>query len=63
MQVPHAAMGTTWVEGPRLRLSRTPAAVERGAPTLGEHSWEVLTEVLGYDDDRAAGLAAAGIFE
>lgn len=63
VEVPHSAMGRTWVEGPRWRLSRTPATVERGSPTLGEHSWEVLTEVLGYDDDRAAELAAAEIFE
>jgi crotonobetainyl-CoA:carnitine CoA-transferase CaiB-like acyl-CoA transferase len=62
LQVPHGAMGTTWVEGSRLRLSRTPALIDRGAPTLGEHSWEVLTGILGYDDDRAAELAVAGIF-
>ncbi|MFN0026600.1 MAG: CaiB/BaiF CoA transferase family protein [Acidimicrobiales bacterium] len=62
VQVPHGAMGKTWVEGSRYRLSRTPAVV--GAPpTLGQHNWEVLTEVLGYDDDRAADLAAAGAFE
>lgn len=63
VEVPHAAMGRTWVEGCRARLSRTPARVDRGAPTIGEHSWEVLTEVLGYDEERAAELAAAGIFE
>jgi crotonobetainyl-CoA:carnitine CoA-transferase CaiB-like acyl-CoA transferase len=46
-----------------MRFSRTPAAVLRGAPTIGEHSWQVVTELLGYDEDRAAGLAAAGVFE
>ena len=61
-QVPHAAMGETWVEGPRLRLSRTPGHAG-SPPTLGEHSWQVLTEVLGYDDARAGRLAAAGIIE
>ncbi len=61
-QVPHAAMGETWVEGPRLRLSRTPG-IAGTPPTLGEHSWQVLTEILGYDDDRAGQLAAAGIIE
>jgi crotonobetainyl-CoA:carnitine CoA-transferase CaiB-like acyl-CoA transferase len=61
-QVPHAAMGQTWVEGTRLRLSRTPG-VAGPPPTLGEHSWEVLTEILGYGDDKAGLLAAAGVIE
>lgn len=61
-QVPHGAMGETWVEGTRLRLSRTPA-IAGSPPMLGEHSWQVLTEILGYDDDHASRLAAAGIIE
>jgi benzylsuccinate CoA-transferase BbsF subunit len=60
--VPHSAMGETWVEGSRLHLSRTPAVVGQ-PPMLGEHSWEVLTGILGYDDDHAGQLAAAGIVE
>jgi formyl-CoA transferase len=63
VQVPHDAMGTTWVEGSRLRLSRTPAVIAHGSPTIGQHTWQVLTEILGYEDDRVAELAAAGLFE
>ena len=63
VEVPHSAMGTTWVEGSRLRFSRTPAVVDRGAPTIGEHSWQVLTELLGYDPERAAELAVLGAVE
>jgi hypothetical protein len=37
--------------------------VVRGAPTTGEHSWQVVSELLGYDEERAAALAAAGVFE
>ena len=61
--VPHTVMGQTWVEGCRLRFSRTPAAVHHGAPTIGEHSWHVLTDLLGYDPEQAAELAVAGAFE
>jgi crotonobetainyl-CoA:carnitine CoA-transferase CaiB-like acyl-CoA transferase len=61
--VPHAKQGTTVVEGSRFRLSRTPAAVTYGGPTFGEHTFEVLTEVLGYDGDRIADLAAAELLE
>ncbi|MDH4146967.1 MAG: CoA transferase, partial [Acidimicrobiia bacterium] len=61
-QVPHAVMGQTWVEGSRLRLARTPPAAG-SPPALGEHNWEVLTEVLGYSEDRAAELAGSGLFD
>lgn len=51
------------LENARFTLSRTPARVDRRAPLLGEHTWEVLTEMLGYDPDRVADLAAQEIFE
>lgn len=63
VSVEHGSQGTTWVEGSRFRLSRTPARVERGGPTLGEHSWEVLSDILGYDADQIADLAAAELLE
>ena len=53
----------TIVEDTRSRLSRTPARVRRGIPTLGRDNWEILTELLGYDDARVAELAAAGVLE
>jgi crotonobetainyl-CoA:carnitine CoA-transferase CaiB-like acyl-CoA transferase len=51
------------VEASRFRLSRTPARTKRGGPTFGEHNFEVLTELLGYDADRVAELAAAGVLQ
>ncbi len=63
VEVPHDAMGTTVVEACRLHLDRTPPRTETGAPTLGQHTWQVLTEVLGHDDDTAAALIGLGIFE
>jgi hypothetical protein len=32
-------------------------------PTMGEHVWEVLNGLLGYDGDRIADLAAAEVLE
>jgi len=63
VEVEHADHGTVWVENSRFRLSRTPAAVTRGGPTLGQHTFDVLVGILGYDDDRLADLAVAGVLE
>ncbi len=53
----------TIVEDTRSKLSRTPARVRPDVPTLGRHNWEVLTEILGYGEERVAELAAAGVIE
>jgi benzylsuccinate CoA-transferase BbsF subunit len=51
------------VEGTRCILSRTPGRPRAHAPSLGEHNFEVLSDLLGYDADRIAELAAAEILE
>lgn len=43
----HAAMGPSPYEGLEHRMSRTPGGLQRPAPTLGQHSDEVLGEILG----------------
>ncbi len=58
--LPHPTYGTTTVEGPRARLSRTPARVRQAAPTLGQHNQYVLETILGYGEDRITELVAAG---
>jgi crotonobetainyl-CoA:carnitine CoA-transferase CaiB-like acyl-CoA transferase len=62
-QVDHAEHGTTWVEGSRFILSRTPARITSGGPTYGQHTFDVLGDILGYDADRIAELAVAGVLE
>ena len=59
VEVPHAKQGTTVVDASRFVLSRTPAEVTYGGPTLGEHTFDILTDVLHYDSDRIADLAVA----
>jgi len=51
--------GTVKGLGFPVKLSRTPGAVRRGGPALGEHTEEVLREA-GYDDDAIATLLASG---
>jgi formyl-CoA transferase len=44
-----------------IKLSASPAVIKR-SPTLGEHTDEVLRDVLGYDETKVAGLKKAGAF-
>lgn len=59
-RVPHPDHGEVWVEGCQARWSRTqPDPVFGGRPVGHDTHW-VLSEVLGYDDDRIADLVVAG---
>ncbi|WP_420435759.1 CaiB/BaiF CoA transferase family protein [Candidatus Poriferisodalis sp.] len=61
--VPHGTNGTMWVEGTRFMMSRSSDGISHGGPTYGEHTFEVLEQLLGYDQDRIAELAVAGVLE
>ena len=50
------------IDGPPFVLSETPAAVRGPGPLLGEHTDEVLREVLDYDDAKIGTLKSAGAF-
>jgi succinyl-CoA:(S)-malate CoA-transferase subunit B len=41
------------------RLSETPGSIRSLGPKLGEHTDEILREVLGFDDAKIARLRAA----
>ena len=56
----HPTVGKFTVEGPRAKLSRTPAAVRRSAPTLGQDNQHVLENILGYNEARISELVASG---
>lgn len=53
--------GKWWNVGMPIKLSASPAKIER-APFLGEHNENVMKTVLGYDDARITALKAAGAF-
>jgi len=59
----HDEHGTMWVEGSRFKLSRTPANITSAGPTLGQHTFDVLLGILGYDDERLSEIAVAGVLE
>jgi len=56
----HPTEGTVTVPGFPYRFSATPARIDRGAPLVGEHTREVLSE-LGVSTDRVSALLDAGV--
>jgi len=56
----HPSLGKFTVEGPRAKLSRTPAVARRAAPALGQDNQHVLESILGYHETRISELAASG---
>lgn len=60
VELEHPVAGRLRQTRPAARFDKTPAEAGRGAPRLGEHNDELLTE-LGYDDAQIAGLRESGI--
>jgi len=54
----HADTGTRQYQGFPWRLQRRPAACDRPAPRMGEHTVEILSETLGYEAERIERLLA-----
>jgi formyl-CoA transferase len=59
VELDHPQRGKWWNVGMPIKLSDSPAAIKR-SPTLGEHTDEILREVLGYDDSKIKSLKNAG---
>lgn len=60
-RVAHQITGTVEVPGVPIKLSETPGNVDAPAPSLGEHTTEVLTDVLKMSPDAVAKLKQDGV--
>jgi formyl-CoA transferase len=59
VEVDHPTRGKYLTVGNPIKLSDSPTEVTR-APLLGEHTEEILRQVLGYDDDGVAEIERSG---
>jgi benzylsuccinate CoA-transferase BbsF subunit len=57
----HAEMGPLLYNGPAFQLSKTPARLRSAPPLLGEHTREVLQEVLGLAPEKIDALIEDGV--
>jgi len=61
VELDHPQRGTWYNVGMPIKLSDSPAVIKR-SPLLGEHTEEILKEVLGYDGAKISALKQAGAF-
>jgi crotonobetainyl-CoA:carnitine CoA-transferase CaiB-like acyl-CoA transferase len=61
VEVEHPTAGRVRIARPPAKFSKTPATLGRHAPTFGEHTDEVLAEVLGKSPDEVASLRSCGV--
>lgn len=61
VEVDHPAMGPIEIVGSPFHLSETPGTVRSPAPALGQHTEQVLRDVLGYRDSRVQELFESGM--
>ena len=60
-EVPHPTIGTLRLGGIPIKYSETPATIHRPPPLLGEHSDEILANVLGCSRGQIEDLKQHGV--
>jgi crotonobetainyl-CoA:carnitine CoA-transferase CaiB-like acyl-CoA transferase len=61
LELDHPSLGRIKTLGFPIFMSDSPARLHQTAPCLGQHSAEILHELLGYSEDQIAELEASGI--
>lgn len=62
MEIDHPVEGKLKVPGIPIKLSETPGDIRMTSPLLGQHTEEILKELLNYDDKKIEELKKENIF-
>ncbi|WP_419930162.1 CaiB/BaiF CoA transferase family protein [Candidatus Poriferisocius sp.] len=60
IELDHGAIGKMTFDGSVTLFSATPARPWRAGPLVGEHTQQVMSEILGFSDEEITALAATG---
>jgi len=60
-EVPHPTAGTVKLVRNPMRLSASPADNAVAPPLLGQHTDDIVRDLLGHSDDEIAALRAKGV--
>jgi benzylsuccinate CoA-transferase BbsF subunit len=63
VELTHPEIGVHHVHRGTFRISGVEAGPFFAAPLLGQHTHEICSEILGYDEEQIAAYAATGVFE
>lgn len=61
VETDHPVAGKVKMAGVPIKLSETPGSVEKAAPLLGQHTEEILQEILGYSSEKVAELRSKNV--
>jgi crotonobetainyl-CoA:carnitine CoA-transferase CaiB-like acyl-CoA transferase len=60
VELEHAGFGRSLFDGATTVYSEMPARPTHAGPLIGQHTFEVMRDVLGYDEDEISRIAATG---
>jgi len=60
VEIPHETIGTLRLGGVPIKYSETPASIRLPPPLLGQHTDEILADVLGYSPKQVEALRQQG---
>ena len=61
VEVDHPIIGKVKVPNFPVKFSETPGVIKTSAPLLGQHSKEILMDILGYSEERVMELVRDGV--
>ena len=60
VELEHAEIGRELFDGAVTIFSDTPSTPKWAGPLIGQHTFDVMKDILGYDEDEIADIAASG---